>query len=58
VVDINYFPGIAKMPGYSDTFCNFLRSAKDDKRRLNTAAAAVAGPGETGLGVGAGAGGM
>lgn len=28
VVDINYFPGIAKMPGYSDTFCNFLKSAK------------------------------
>jgi len=28
VVDINYFPGIAKMPGYSDTFCRFLRRAK------------------------------
>ena len=28
VVDINYFPGIAKMPGYSDTFCRFLRKAK------------------------------
>jgi hypothetical protein len=28
VVDINYFPGIAKMPGYSDTFCHFLKSAK------------------------------
>jgi len=28
VVDINYFPGIAKMPGYSDTFCTFLRNAK------------------------------
>ena len=29
VVDINYFPGIAKMPGYSDTFCRFLRRAKE-----------------------------
>ena len=28
VVDINYFPGIAKMPGYSDTFCDFLRRGK------------------------------
>ena len=28
VVDINYFPGIAKMPGYSETFCAFLRDAK------------------------------
>lgn len=28
VVDINYFPGIAKMPGYSDAFCHFLKSAK------------------------------
>ena len=58
MVDINYFPGIAKMPGYSDTFCNFLKSAKDDKRRPNMAAAAVAGAGETGLGVWAGAGGV
>ena len=28
VVDINYFPGIAKMPGYCETFCAFLRDAK------------------------------
>ena len=32
VVDINYFPGIAKMPGYSDTFCRFLRRAKQKER--------------------------
>lgn len=32
VVDINYFPGIAKMPGYSDTFCEFLKSAKRGAR--------------------------
>jgi hypothetical protein len=24
VVDINYFPGISKMPGYLDAFCDFL----------------------------------
>jgi inositol-1,3,4-trisphosphate 5/6-kinase/inositol-tetrakisphosphate 1-kinase len=31
VVDINYFPGIAKMPGYCDAFCRFLT---DGKRRV------------------------
>ena len=29
VVDINYFPGIAKMPGYSDAFTRFLTNAKN-----------------------------
>jgi hypothetical protein len=29
VVDINYFPGIAKMPGYELVFCDFLRKAVD-----------------------------
>lgn len=24
IVDINYFPGISKMPGFSDAFCQFL----------------------------------
>ena len=32
VVDINYFPGIAKMPGYETTFSSFLRSCVEERR--------------------------
>ena len=28
IVDINYLPGISKMPGYFDHFTNFLASAR------------------------------
>ena len=37
VVDINYFPGIAKMPGYELVFCDFLRKAVDASWRKREA---------------------
>ena len=32
VVDINYFPGIAKMPGYEAVFADFLRRSVEERR--------------------------
>lgn len=32
VVDINYFPGIAKMPGYEAVFADFLRRSVQERR--------------------------
>jgi len=32
VVDINYFPGIAKMPGYEHVFADFLRRSANECR--------------------------
>ena len=40
VVDINYFPGIAKMPGYEAVFADFLATSLERQR-------ATAGSGNT-----------
>ena len=39
VVDINYFPGIAKMPGYTAVFSAFLAAQAADSRRRRAAGA-------------------
>jgi hypothetical protein len=42
VVDINYFPGIAKMPGYEAVFADFLRQSVEKRRAAVRAGAALA----------------
>jgi inositol-1,3,4-trisphosphate 5/6-kinase/inositol-tetrakisphosphate 1-kinase len=44
VVDINYFPGIAKMPGYEAVFADFLRRSVDEGRARRAAPPEAAPP--------------
>ena len=45
IVDINYFPGISKMPGFSDAFCQFLLGTADTTTTNTTTTTTTTGGG-------------